>query len=93
MVVPAHLAYLAIYNPTLGATDETVRDQIVYYYSHKLDLEREHISKNKHGASPQLRTTPTQDNRRDVDEKEEEVAQNERLRQVGLAQGMVNFVK
>ena len=30
--VPAQLRFLAIYNPSLGRTDETRLDQIVYYY-------------------------------------------------------------
>ena len=35
VVKPAELDYLAIYNPSLGPTDETLHDQIVYYYSRK----------------------------------------------------------
>jgi hypothetical protein len=31
--VPASLALLAIYNPTLAATEDALEDQIVYYYS------------------------------------------------------------
>ena len=31
-IVPAHLTFLAIYNPTLGGTDEILKDEIVYYY-------------------------------------------------------------
>ncbi|KKZ66096.1 hypothetical protein EMCG_08161 [[Emmonsia] crescens] len=34
-VVPAQLSFFAIYNPSLGSTDETLRDQIVFYYSRK----------------------------------------------------------
>src|SRR4051812_33161965 len=34
-VVPAQLAFLAIYNPTLGPTDETFADQLVFWYSRK----------------------------------------------------------
>ncbi|EPE34484.1 hypothetical protein GLAREA_10178 [Glarea lozoyensis ATCC 20868] len=29
--IPAQLDFLAIYNPSLGATDETIGDQVVYY--------------------------------------------------------------
>ncbi|KAJ5084388.1 hypothetical protein NUU61_008967, partial [Penicillium alfredii] len=73
-VVPAQLSFLAIYNPTLGPTDETLEDQIVFYTSRSNRLQ-------------------------DVDESttEEEVGKtvghekNERLRQIGLAQGMVSF--
>ena len=31
--VPAQLGFLAIYNPSLGTTDETLEQQIVYYFS------------------------------------------------------------
>ncbi|KAJ5774561.1 hypothetical protein N7457_009457, partial [Penicillium paradoxum] len=73
-VIPAQLAYLAIYNPTLGPTDETIADQIVFY-----------TSKSSH------------ERRTDGSTAEEDISQspedegNERLRQIGLAQGMVNF--
>ena len=73
-VVPAQLAFLAIYNPTLGATDETLLDQIVYYSQpHKAQ---------RSGKSP---TSATRNQQHEE--------QNERLRQIGLAQGMVNFTK
>jgi hypothetical protein len=32
-VVPASLALLAIYNPTLATNEDSLEDQIVYYYS------------------------------------------------------------
>ncbi|KAK6359552.1 hypothetical protein TWF696_000705 [Orbilia brochopaga] len=54
-ITPASLSYLAIYNPSLGPTDETLPDQIVFWTS----------------RSP--------------------VSQNECLRQIGLAQGIVEF--
>lgn len=31
--IPAKLGFFAIYNPSLGTTDETLEDQIVYYCS------------------------------------------------------------
>ena len=31
-VVPASLSFLAIYNPSLSSGDETVEEQIVYYF-------------------------------------------------------------
>ncbi|KAI9785780.1 MAG: hypothetical protein M1839_008797 [Geoglossum umbratile] len=34
-VVPAQLSFLAIYNPSLGNTDDTLHDQIVFYWSRK----------------------------------------------------------
>lgn len=72
-IKPAQLSFLAIYNPSLGQSDETLHDQIVYYYSRKL---RE--SKKPSNASSE------QQNREDG---------NEKLRQIGLAQGMVEFAK
>ena len=87
-VVPAHLSFLAIYNPSLGNTDETLRDQIVYYYSqddeaHKHSAERSRASANGAGSR----------NHEAQLAEEDEEQENEKLRQVGLAQGMVDFVK
>jgi hypothetical protein len=70
--VPAQLGFLAIYNPSLGTTDDTMEDQIVYYSS----------VGPPSGSSRRRRTSTT------TDSKEE---RNERLRQIGLAQGMVEF--
>jgi hypothetical protein len=89
-VVPAYLSYLAIYNPALGPTDETVADQLVFYYSHKPEAELEKRLREKHAGNREQRSASDQtadDKRRD------EADRNERLRQVGLAQGMVDFVK
>ncbi|KAL2430764.1 hypothetical protein ABEF95_013250 [Exophiala dermatitidis] len=92
-VVPAHVSYFAIYNPSLGPTDETVRDQIVFYYSAKSEEEverrrRERVTSSKQ-QSPECKDSgpPSRDTK---DDKEAE--ENERLRQIGLAQGMVDFV-
>ena len=74
-VRPAQLSFLAIYNPSLGGTDEAVRDQIVFYSSRAARLRK---AWRTHGA----------DVSGSADEEE-----NERLRQVGLAQGMVDFAK
>jgi hypothetical protein len=70
--VPAKLNFLAIYNPSLGPTDETRHEQIVYYYSET--------------------RKPTRRTGKDISDglKAEE---NERLRHIGLAQGMVEFGK
>ncbi|KAJ3562974.1 hypothetical protein NPX13_g8363 [Xylaria arbuscula] len=73
-IVPAQLGFLAIFNPSLGATDETIDDQIVYYASvNTQSQKRRHRSRGK----------PTADISQDE--------RNERLRQIGLAQGMVDF--
>lgn len=74
-VVPAQLSFLAIYNPSLGTSDETFHDQVVFYYSKAAKAR----SKTD-GKSPQA----------EQDLKEQE---NEKLRQVGLAQGMVGFAR
>ena len=74
-IVPAQLSFLAIYNPSLSHTDETLHEQIVYYYL-------------KSGAFKPERETLH--NTGEDDEKEEK---NDRLRQIGLAQGMVKFAK
>ncbi|KAH8166632.1 hypothetical protein CIB48_g1613 [Xylaria polymorpha] len=73
-IVPAQLGFLAIFNPSLGATDETLDDQIVYYASiNTRSQKRRHRSHGKPTA--------------DISQEE----RNERLRQIGLAQGMVEF--
>ncbi|KAK4104173.1 hypothetical protein N658DRAFT_466151 [Parathielavia hyrcaniae] len=80
-LVPAQLGFLAIYNPSLGTTDETVNDQIVYYASASslsASKRRRHRAAAKDGR-------PT-----DAISNQE---RNERLRQIGLAQGMVEFGK
>lgn len=78
-VVPAQLGFLAIFNPSLGATDETIDDQIVYYAS--LNSQQQIQTRRKRGGGSRARPTEgiSQDER------------NERLRQIGLAQGMVEF--
>ena len=68
---PAHLGFLAIYNPSLGATDETLEKQIVYYCSY-----------DSKGDRPAKRVSH-QDALREQ--------KNEQLRQIGLAQGIVEF--
>jgi hypothetical protein len=44
-VIPAQLDFFAVYNPSLGATDETIEDQIVYFSS-KETRERSQQRKN-----------------------------------------------
>lgn len=74
-IIPARLSFLAIYNPSLGRTDETFRDQIVFYHS-RLAYERRKQGQHDDQQDPILQ--------------EEE---NEQLRQIGLAQGMINFAQ
>lgn len=93
-VIPARLSYLAIYNPSLGPTDETVGDQIVFYYSRRYEAELERRRKGKHDAKNEDNYASVEEVRQNPDTAtEQEHEQNERLRQVGLAQGMVDFVK
>jgi hypothetical protein len=75
-IVPARLGFLAIFNPSLGNSDETLDDQVVYYSS--VDTQTRKRKRNR-------KARPT-DN---VPQEE----RNERLRQIGLAQGMVSFSK
>ncbi|TVY38488.1 hypothetical protein LSUB1_G002313 [Lachnellula subtilissima] len=70
-IIPAQLNFLAIYNPSLGTTDDTVADQIVYYYSAK-SPER---SRRRHSSRSRIEES------------------NAQLREIGLAQGMVEFGK
>jgi len=79
-VVPAQLAFLSIYNPDLGPTDETFKDQVVYWYSRAVRIRRE-----KHGRQ---RNSTEADEARAVQEEE-----NEKLRQIGLAQGIIGFAR
>ena len=73
-VVPAALALLAIYNPSLSQNDDTVGEQIVYYYT----------KSNAHGSHRRKSHT------RNVVDQEQK---NEELRQIGLAQGLVQFAR
>ncbi|KAL8873776.1 MAG: hypothetical protein Q9174_000815 [Haloplaca sp. 1 TL-2023] len=73
-IVPASLAFLTIYNPSLSQSDETIEEQIVYYYSKSRDQKRHR----------------DEDRGQDDGGREEK---NEKLRQIGLAQGMVEFAK
>ncbi len=74
--VPAQLGFLAIYNPSLGTTDDTIDDQILYFTSAKALTSRRR-------QKPRARPTDS------ISHEE----QNERLRQIGLAQAMVAFGK
>ncbi|KAF2100531.1 hypothetical protein NA57DRAFT_74137 [Rhizodiscina lignyota] len=76
--VPAQLSFLAIYNPSLGTTDETFRDQVVFYWSRAARARRKDAG--QHGEEAEHEQL----------QREEE---NEKLRQIGLAQGMVDFAR
>jgi hypothetical protein len=75
-VTPAQLGFLAIYNPSLGTTDETIENQIVYYSS----------AESRGDRSRQPGHTDSKAIRDAIREQ-----RNEQLRQIGLAQGMVEF--
>lgn len=74
-VTPASLTFLAIYNPSLSDDEDSLQDQIVYYYSSK--------------EKGQKRRVPSGDG--STEQSREDL--NERLRQIGLAQGMIEFAK
>ncbi|KAK1750579.1 hypothetical protein QBC47DRAFT_365182 [Echria macrotheca] len=80
-ITPAQLGFLAIYNPSLGTTDETIDDQIVYYAT----IESLSPSSSSKGKNRRRRRVLGTGGGSDGDDR------NERLRQVGLAQGMVEF--
>ena len=75
-ITPAQLSFLTIYNPSLGNTEDTIQDQIVYYYSREANVKRKRLE--SHGVG-------------DISNIHEE--ENEKQRQIGLAQGMVNFAR
>ncbi|KAK0670555.1 hypothetical protein QBC41DRAFT_354948 [Cercophora samala] len=94
-IIPAQLGFLAIYNPSLsssrsgGGDDEnSVNDQIVYYAS----LNEQHAS-SQDGSSKRRRRRHRSlaATKGDGGEQISKEIRNERLRQVGLAQGMVEF--
>lgn len=80
-IVPAQVGFLAIFNPSLGHSDETLDDQIVYYSSVDSDSYKRRRRTSSRNSSAQPTAHLPQPER------------NERLRQIGLAQGMVNFGK
>lgn len=78
-VQPARLAFLAIYNPSLGMTDETFDQQLVFYYSRAAHEARVAARKNARNDAAGGDALKAQE--------------NEKLRQIGLAQGMVDFAR
>ncbi|KAK0741271.1 hypothetical protein B0T18DRAFT_472840 [Schizothecium vesticola] len=75
-IIPAQLGFLAIYNPSLGTSDATLDDQILYYAS-VTTLTGPSGRRRHRAAGPAA--LPSRDER------------NQRLRHIGLAQGMVEF--
>ncbi|UNI20820.1 hypothetical protein JDV02_006872 [Purpureocillium takamizusanense] len=80
-IVPAQLGFLAIFNPSLGTSDDTIDEQIVYYAS--VTTQQQQSGGRKRRRRGGTRGRPT-----DAVSQEE---RHERLRQIGLAQGMVGF--
>jgi len=76
-IIPAHLGFLAIYNPSLGTQEDSLENQIVYYSSS--ELQEEYTTALRKNLNPKAV--------QDAIRKEN----NEQLRQIGLAQGMVEF--
>jgi hypothetical protein len=75
-ITPAQLSFLSIFNPTLGPREDTLKDQIVYYYS------REDYARRMKPESWDIGED------RNIHDEE-----NEKQRQIGLAQGMINFAR
>lgn len=80
-VIPAQVNFLTIYNPTLGDTDETEKDQIVFWAG------KDEIGTNRTGRKESKESTEP------AKALDEEQAFNEKLRQIGLARGMVQFAR
>lgn len=81
-IVPAQVGFLAVFNPSLGNTDDTLDDQIVYYSSVDVSAQKRRRPSCRRGSAA---GRPT--------ENVSQAERNERLRQIGLAQGMVEFGK
>ncbi|KAK6432268.1 hypothetical protein LTR95_011563 [Oleoguttula sp. CCFEE 5521] len=110
-VTPARLSFLAIYNPTLGPTDETFADQLVFWYSRAAAESRTAHKKRADGGTVRGKGGAVRGKGKavrgkgDAGEKgganagktvrdgELQEEENERLRQIGLAQGMVHFAR
>ena len=75
------MSFLTVYNPSFGQTDEAAHEQIFYYFS------RQEGDAGRHAALRERKQ------RAASVKKSAEDRQNERLRQVGLARGMVEFAK
>ena len=90
-VVPAHLSFLTIYNPAFGNTDETAYEQIFYFHSPQ-DSGVEH-RKDCDGDSQFDGAAESKPHSRRNKLKTHEEKQDEQLRKVGLARGMVEFAK
>lgn len=86
-VIPAQVNFLTIYNPTLGDTDETEADQIMFWAGKdELDTHRPSRRSGKSSSANAEAEEPAAG-------KSQEHVVNERLRQVGLARGMVEFAR
>ncbi|KAF4551719.1 Hypothetical protein D9617_12g036080 [Elsinoe fawcettii] len=81
-VIPAQLSFLAIYNPSLGTTDETFHEQLLFYYL-----------RHDRNARAARKTATAGGVDKDAEQREQREQENERLRQIGLAQGMVDFAR
>jgi len=75
-IIPAQLSFVAIYNPSLGPTDDTFQDQLVFWYSK--------AAKERRRAGKQVDAEAS---------KQRQDEENEKLRQIGLAQGMIDFAR
>ena len=102
--IPAQLSFLTIYNPVLGGkTDESLSDQIVFYTSQitrqrRTQAKERRLAKGEggdHNDNDDYNENGHDNENNDNDNREEDVIneKNRRLRQIGLAEGMVNLAR
>lgn len=92
-VIPAQISFLTIYNPSLGDTEETEQDQIVFWTS-KDDLHGRRTSRSKARESPPVAQPGGEgEENKDAMKTTSKEELGERLRQIGLVRGMVEFAK
>jgi len=80
---PAQLSHLCLYNPSLGPSEETFADQLVFSYSRATAAAKR--SKKRINDAGEAEGEAAEQARRDEE--------NEKLRRIGLAQGMVDFAR
>ena len=89
-VVPAQLSFLTIYNPAFGDTDDTAYEQIFYFHTREKS-EVDYFTRDADSQLDGAAGSKPKNKRNTPKTREEE--QNEQLRRVGLARGMVEFAK
>jgi hypothetical protein len=80
---PAQLGFIAIFNPSLAQSEESLDDQIVYYASIPVLSRRQR----------QKRSGRVSSSKRNPAAAVSQAERYERVRQIGLARGIVDFAK